>query len=217
MSPEKLNSCSDFGNRMVTLGDKGLRDLDVVNVYLDDIIVTGDLWEIHLDRLRNVFERLRNYDVTVNLAKCEFGKATVKYLGHEIGNGLVKPLECYIESIMNFSKPQTKKQLMSFLGSVGYYRKFCRNFSDIASPSTQLLKKNHIFKWKEECNNTFENLKLILISKPVIHAPCFEKPFKLHIDSSEIAAGGVLLQENNEVLYPVAYFSKKYNDHQQRL
>ena len=105
---------------------------------------------------------------------------------------------------------------MSFLGSVGYYRKFCKNFSDIANPLTRLLQKDKLFKWNEECDNAFENLKLILMSKPVIHAPCFEKPFKLNIDSSEVAAGGVLLQEHHGVLYPVAYFSKKYNDHQQR-
>ena len=192
-----------------------LRNLERVYVYLDDIIVIGNTWETHLDRLRKVFERLEEYDVTVNLAKCEFGKTTVKYLGHEIGNGVVKPLDCHIDSIKNFSKPQTKKELMSFLGSVGYYRKFCKNFSDISSPLTHLLKKNSVFKWTEECNDAFEKLKLILMSKPVIHAPCFEKPFKLYIDSSEIAAGGVLLQEY-EILYPIAYFSKKYNEHQQR-
>ena len=193
-----------------------LKDVEGVYVYIDDIVVPGNTWQEHLTKLKQVFQKLKEYDITVNLAKCEFGKATVTYLGHEIGSGLVKPLDCHIKNIQNFKRPETKKELMSFLGSVGYYRKFCRNFSDVASPLTDLLKKNKAFEWTEECHNAYENLKLILMSKPVVNAPCLDEPFKLFVDSSEVAAGGVLMQEKNGVLHPLAYFSKKFNVHQKR-
>ena len=185
-------------------------------VYIDDIVVPGNTWEEHMTKLRQVFKKLEEHHITVNLAKCEFGKATVRYLGHEIGSGFVKPLDCHIENIKNFKRPETKKEVMSFLGSVGYYRKFCKNFSEIAAPLTNLLKKSQVFQWTESCQQAFEKLKLMLMSKPVVVAPCPDKAFKLYIDSSELAAGGVLMQERNGILHPVAYFSKKYNVHQQR-
>ena len=167
-----------------------------------------------MSKLKKLFEKLKEYYITINLAKCEFGKASVMYLGYEIGNGMVKPLDCHIRNIESMKEPKTKKELMSFLGTVGYYRKFCKNFSEIANPLTALLKKDAHFNWTVECNSSFEKLKLLLMSKPVLRAPCFEKPFILQIDSSEVAAGGVLLQEYDQILYPVAYFSRKYDNHQ---
>jgi len=87
-------------------------------------------------------------NLTVNLAKCEFGHATVTFLGHVVGQGHVKPIQAKVEAIAQYPTPTHKKALMRFLGMVGYYRKFCPNFSDVASPLTDLLKKNAKFTWK---------------------------------------------------------------------
>ena len=191
-----------------------LRGIEGVYVYLDDVVITGKTWKEHLEKLKLVFEAFAKHNITINLSKCDFGKATVKYLGHEVGSCTVKPLDCHIKSISSFPVPQCKKEVMKFLGTVGYYRKFCKNFSDVAHPLTELLKKKIPFNWDSKCDIAFNNLKLLLMSKPVLKAPDFEKPFILQIDSSEVGAGSVLLQDYDGVLHPVSYFSHKYDEHQ---
>ena len=97
----------------------------------------------------------------------------------------------------------------------GYYRKFCNNFSAVAEPLTNLLKKRTKFIWNDKCQKAFDTIKAILISSPVLLAPNFEKPFKLAVDASDIGAGSVLIQEdNNGVDHPVCYFSRKFNHYQ---
>ena len=104
---------------------------------------------------------------------------------------------------------------MGFLGMAGYYRKFCNNFSVIAEPLTNLLGKRVKFIWTDNCQKSFEKLKAILKSAPVLLAPRFNKEFKLAIDASDVGAGSVLLQEDdNGVDHPVCYYSKKFNKHQ---
>lgn len=96
-------------------------------VYLDDVVVYSNTWEDHLDRIRTLFERLTGENLTVNLAKCEFAKATVTYLGKVVGQGYVRQVDAKVLAIKEFPVPVTKKELMRFLGLVGYYRCFCGN------------------------------------------------------------------------------------------
>lgn len=111
-------------------------------IYLDDLVVFSDSWESHLKRLRSVLRRLSDARLTVNLAECEFAKATMTYLGKVVGNGEVRPMQAKIQ---NFPSPTTKKELMRFLGLAGYYRSFCRNFSTVVAPLTDLLKGKTMF------------------------------------------------------------------------
>ena len=100
------------------------------------------------------------------------------------------------------------------MGMVGYYHKFCYNFSTVAEPLTTLLQKQK-FMWSTECQRAFEKIKSLLLSALVLKAPDFEKPFKLQIDSIDIGIGAVLLQEGHHgINYPVSYFSYKFNKHQ---
>ena len=104
---------------------------------------------------------------------------------------------------------------MRFLGMAGYYRKFCKKFSGIAEPLTNLFKKSTKFKWNDKCQDAFDRLKAILKSAPVLLAPDFDKCFKLAVDASDVGIGAVLLQEdNNGIAHPVCYFSKKFNKYQ---
>ena len=130
--------------------------LDGCDAYIDDVIIYSDSWSDHLQRIRKFFERLSEAKLTVNLAKTEFCHATVTFLGHLVGQGQVKPLEAKVNAISEFPVPKCKRQLMRFLGMAGYYRKFCKNFSGIAEPLTNLLKKSTKFKWNE-------NVKMHLI------------------------------------------------------
>ena len=192
-----------------------LGDLDGVGIYVDDIVVYNDTWDEHLCGLEKVFGRLRDANLTVNLSKSDFGQAEVTYLGHVVGYGKVKPVDAKIECIKEFPVPRNKKSLMRFLGMVGYYRKFCKNFAAVTVPLTDLLRKSKPFVWSIECQDAFEKVKNLLCTHPVMSAPDFTKPFMLAVDASDFAAGAILMQRNNDgVDHPVAYFSKKFNNHQ---
>lgn len=154
-------------------------------------------------------------NLTINLMKSEFGKATVKYLGHIVGQGQVKPLDAKIQAIEKFPVPTSRKELARFLGMAGYYRNFCLNFSDIASQLTNLLSKKVKFIWTDKCQLAFGKVKLLLQNYPVLRSPDYEKPFKLIIDSSDVGTGSVTVQEDSEGLdHPIGYFSKKFLKHQ---
>ncbi|KAG1926323.1 thy-1 membrane glycoprotein [Pimephales promelas] len=163
-------------------------------VYLDDIVVYSDTWDQHLIRIRALFKRLSDAKLTVNLAKCEFARATVTYLGKVVGMGKVRPVRAKVMAIDKFPSPQTKRELMRFLGMAGYYRSFCPNFSSVVAPLTDLLQAKAKFVWTPKCEDAFENVKRLLTSSPVLTAPRLDKPFKLQVDASQIGAGAVLLQ-----------------------
>ena len=97
----------------------------------------------------------------------------------------------------------------------GYYRKFCQNFADVVSPLTTLLKRDKKFYWNDECQQAFDRTKAILQTVPVLTSPNFDKPFKLHIDASDVGAGSVLLQDDDlGIDHPVCYYSKKFVEYQ---
>lgn len=108
-----------------------------------------------------------------------------------------------------------KKELQRFLGLVGYYRSFCKNFSTVVAPLTDLLKGNTCFVWSSLCQKAFDNVKSVLCSSPVLAVPRLDRPFKIHVDASDVGAGAVLLQTDaNWVDRPVSFYSRKFNSFQ---
>lgn len=103
--------------------------------------------------------------------------------------------------------PKCRRDVRKFLGLGGYYRRFVRNFSDIADPLTNLLRKKVAFVWTDETQRAFDNLKRILINFSVFRAPDFDLPFSLATDASDVGVGAVLLQNDEQgVSHPVAFF-----------
>lgn len=190
-------------------------DLKNTEGYIDDIVTYSNKWQQHLTYLRNLFIRLSEAKLTVNLLKSEFCQAVVQYLGHRVGQGIVRPIAAKVEAINNFPVPTSRRELMRFLGMAGYYRKFCSNFSTLALPLTNLLQKKVKFIWSDACQIAFEKIKTILMSEPILAAPDFSKPFQLMVDASDIGVGSILLQaDETGVAHPVCYYSKKLNKHQ---
>ncbi len=205
------NAPATFQRLMNTI----LGDVANCKVYLDDIVVFSFDWKEHVNTLFTVFTRLLNASLTLNLAKCEFAKATVTYLGKQVGQGQVRPVAQKVQAIVKFSVPQTKRELRRFLGMAGYYRAFCRNFSDVVLPLTNLLRSSQMFRWSDECQHAFKSVKALLCSAPVLSAPDYSRGFKIDVDASATGAGAVLLQDDGDgVEHPVAYFSKKFLPHQ---
>ncbi len=205
------NAPATFQRLMNTI----LGDVANCKAYLDDIVVFSSSWREHVNTLFTVFTRLFNASLTLNLAKCEFAKATVTYLGKQVGQGQVRPVAQKVQAIVDFPVPQTKRELRRFLGMAGYYRAFCRNFSDVVLPLTNLLRSSQKFVWSDECQHAFKSVKALLCSAPVLSAPDYLRGFKIEVDASASGAGAVLLQDDDDgVEHPVAYFSKKFLSHQ---
>ena len=194
------------------LMDCVIRGLEFAAAYLDDLIVFSESWEDHLIHIRSVLEQLRKAGLTAKAKKCEFGASECVYLGHIVGSGSVKPEMDKTDAIRQFPTPQTKKDVHSFLGITGYYRRFVANYSDIAAPLTDLTKKNAPNKvsWTPSCEQAFNTLKERLCSEPILKSPDFECPFILQTDASEYGVGAVLSQQTEDGQeHPVAYWSRK--------
>jgi len=190
-------------------------DLEGVRCYLDDLVIWSDSWEEHLVRLRALFSALSAANLTVNLQKSEFGHAHVTFLGHVIGQGQVAPVAAKVEAVLQYPAPVDRKGLMRFMGMAGYYRRFCKNFSQVSAPLTNLLSTKRAFRWSDDCQQAFENLKHLLCTAPVLQAPDINKPFAIQVDASDNGVGAVLLQrDGSKVLRPVCYFSYKYKTYQ---
>jgi len=185
------------------------------NVYLDDIVVYSNDWESHVASLAIVFERLAKAALTLNLAKCDFARATVTYLGKQVGQGQVKPVDAKVAAVLAYPVPTNRRELRRFLGMTGYYRCFCKNFSVVVAPLTKLCSPVIPFVWTKECDYAFDAAKSLLCSAPILAAPNFVLPFQLEVDASGTGAGAVLLQVGEDgVHHPVSYFSTKFKRHQ---
>lgn len=154
--------------------------------YLDDLVIYTDTWDDHLKVLETVFQRLEQANLTINLAKCEFGKATVTYLGKQVGQGQVRTVQEKVQAIKDYPVPTTRRELRRFLGMAGYYRSFCPNFSTVVALLTSLLSPSNVFKWNDKCRHAFDCTKLLLSESPVLKAPDFSKPFKIEVDASAL-------------------------------
>jgi hypothetical protein len=146
---------------------------------------------------------LANQQFVVKPSKCVFGQTKVDYLGHLIIVAGVKVNPRKIESMQNWPQPKTVIELHGFLGLTGYYRKFVKNYSLIAQPLTQLLKKEQ-FGWSLEAIKAFEELKLAMAITPILGLPKFFDMFVLETHASYIGIGAVLAQQGR----PLAYMSK---------
>ena len=118
-------------------------------------------------RLQTLMTRLQEAGLTINLAKSSFGKSSVGYLGHVVGNGTIRPKEVNVEAILAFPTPTTRKALMRFLGMAGFYRRFCNNFT-MAAPLTNHTSAFVPFTWTPACEQAFQHLKSSLH-----HHQCF--------------------------------------------
>ena len=130
---------------------------------------------------------LRQHNLTAKPVKCQFGMRECTYLGHIVGNGQVRPDSAgKLNAVKQFPVPKTKKDVRSFLGLTGYYRKFIGNYTSLAAPLSDLTCKQSPEKipWTTECNNAFEKLKLALCDTPVLANPDFTKQFILQTDAS---------------------------------
>jgi hypothetical protein len=208
------NSPATF-NRLMR---KILKGLEHTECFLDDILIHTETFDEHLLECRNVLERLQQAHLTAKPSKCEIMQTSLEYLGHVIGEGKIQPTNGKLKAIESAPRPETKKQVRSFLGLIGYYRKFVPHFATIAAPLTDLTKKGvpNKFEWKIEHENAYKRLKSMLLATPILRLPDLSKPFIVRTDASNHGIGAVLFQEHGSWKYPVAYASRKLLESERR-
>ena len=177
-------------------------------VYLDDVIVFAPTEEEHLRRLDLVLGRISKAGLTLKPSKCHWMKSSVKFLGHIISGKGVMVDPAKVESVSNFPVPKNSTEVRSFLGLTSYYRRFIDDFASRSKALAELTKKKRIFKWTEEAQKSFDDLKTCLTTAPVLRCPDFNLPFKLYTDACDYGIGAVLAQDAPDGEVVVAYASR---------
>lgn len=185
---------------------------NICYVYLDDIIIVGHNLKNHLENVSKVLRRLVQFNLKIQLDKCEFLRRETEFLGHIITPEGIKPNPDKITKILEWPLPKNEKQIRQFLGLSGYYRRFIKNYSKITKPMTKYLKKDQTVDTNDpEFIESFTKLKETIASDQVLAYPDFELPFILTTDASNYAVGAVLSQVQDKVERPIAFASRTLN------
>jgi hypothetical protein len=180
-------------------------------VFIDDILVYSRNEEEHTGHLHVVLQYMREHRLYVKLSKCDFWLKEIKFLGHTISQDGIAVDPHKVQEVMNWKPPTTVRQIRSVLGLAGYYRRFILDFSRIAKPMTELLKKGAKFEWGQKCEDAFHTLRQHLTTSPVLAQPHNNKSFDVYCDASGTGLGCVLMQDNRVI----AYASRAFRPHEQ--
>ncbi|UYV66441.1 hypothetical protein LAZ67_4001687 [Cordylochernes scorpioides] len=176
--------------------------------YLDDVIIYSPDFPTHLKRLEAVFRCFRESNLILNDKKCRFVFEELEILGYITSKHGIKPAEHNIKAIRNFPRPTKVKEVQSFLGMCSYYRKFIKDFSKIADPLTNLIKKSVSFTWTERQEEAFQTLKTALLSPPILGHFNPNAPTYIHTDASNIGIGATLVQDIGGEEKVISYLSR---------
>ena len=163
-------------------------------VYLDDICVFSSSFEQHKTDVEEVFVRLRKAKLKLKPSKCHFFQRQIKYLGHIISAGGILPDPDKLKAIERMPVPTNVSTLQSFLGLIGYYRKFIKDFSILCQPLYHLTKNNVPFDWSESHTVLIQHLKNKLTSSPILAHPNFDNGFIINTDACDTGLGATLSQ-----------------------
>lgn len=185
--------------------------------YIDDILLFSGFFADHVRHLRQLFQAIKSEGLRLKFSKYTFAANSVKYLSHIIQNNSVRPLKDNLISIKNFPTPKTQKNVRQFLGKINFHHKYVPKIAIKLEPLHNPLRKGQTFNWTKACQESFDEMKQILCSQPVLTIFVPNLPIHIYTDASILGVGAVLKQpqKNNEEK-TVAYFSKKLNEVQKR-
>ncbi|KAG1940729.1 interleukin-1 receptor accessory protein-like 1-A [Pimephales promelas] len=190
--------------------------VDSTLVYLDDVIVFSPDFASHLLHLERVFQAMEKYGLKLRPDKCQLFRSEVQFLGHRVSAAGVSPDPEKVSAVQGWEAPKTVRQVRSFLGFVGYYRRFIKGFSGIAKPLNRLLegtgrsrpRGSPSVNWDSACESAFQQLKRELLQAPILAYADFTQPFILYTDASNAGLGAVLAQRQQGVERVIAYASR---------
>jgi len=187
---------------------------DMIHLDVDDIIVKSRDREGHTANLRRFFDRLWQFNMRLNPAKCTFGVTAGKLLGVMITQRGIEIDPSKIKAISEMPTPKTEKEIRGFLGRVQYISRFISRLAMVCEPIFKLLKKNFDKKWNDQCQEAFDKIKEYLQNPPVLSAPIPAAPMRLYLTVTETALGAMLAQvhDDDPGERPIYYVSRKLND-----
>lgn len=205
------NAPATFQRMMNTILSEYINKICII--YMDDILVFSTSISEHFESLTKIFKCLSKNNLKIQYDKCKFLSRSTEFLGHIITSEGIKPNPEKIQAIQKIKLPRTVKEIQSFLGLTGYYRKFIKNYSVIASPIIKYLRKNQKINLKDrQYIEAFDKLKLIMTSPPLLVFPDFSKRFTVTTDASNVAIGAVLSQNGK----PICFASRTLNGAEKR-
>lgn len=192
-----------------------LRGLDFLFAYLDDIFIFSKSERQHLQHLEQVFSRLTQHNLAINITKCEFGKSHIQFLGHRVSAKGIEPLPDKVKVIKEYQRPTTVSELKTFLAMVNFYRRFLPHAIQSQLPLLPFLKGNKkrdktVIEWTNDTNSAFESCKNQLANSTLLNHPKHGASLSLSIDASDSAAGAALHQVIGNTVEPLGFFSKKF-------
>ncbi|RDX77275.1 Retrovirus-related Pol polyprotein from transposon 17.6, partial [Mucuna pruriens] len=185
---------------------------DCMEVFMDDFTVYADSFEACLSNLSRVLKRCIDTNLVLNFEKCHFMVTEGIVLGHLVSNRGIEVDKAKIDVITSLPNPASVREVRSFLGHVGFYRRFIKNFSKLALPLSKLLQKDVEFNFDQPCIKAFQELKNRLTSAPILQAPNWDLPFELMCDASNSALGAARVGQPEHV---IAYASRTMDPAQQ--
>ena len=189
------------------------REGSMVMAYIDDIVIATETIEDHMDRLREVFQCLREAGFKMRVSKCDFMKSEIKYLGRVVSADGIKPDPKAVAKLKDWDIPRTKTELQSFLGFANYYRDFIPWHAKLVAPLHAMTGAGSSFLWGEEQQRAFNSIKVALMEATALAQPDTEGEFVLDTDASGVAISGILHQwqgpPESRKLRPIVFGSKK--------
>ncbi len=183
-----------------------------VYTYLDDLIICSKNGDSHLAKLEAVLLKFRKAGLKAKLTKCEFLKSKITFLGHIVDGDGIHTMDDKISAIKNFQQPQNVQKVRSFLGLCGCLRPFTRGFARIASPLTQILRKEVPFHWNAPQDKSFNDLKSAFINALALAFPDYSVPLSLYTDASTLGLGAVFMQPDTRGKnHAIAYARRTLN------
>ncbi|KAM1157128.1 hypothetical protein ACFX2B_027542 [Malus domestica] len=186
----------------------------IIEVFMDDFSVFGDSFDGCLDNLTIILKRCVETNLVLNWKKCHFMVRQGIVLGHIVSEIGIEVDKSKIDLVRYLPSPTSVREVRSFLGHAGFYRRFIKDFSKISNPLCRLLQKDVAFDFNKECEKAFNHLKDMLTSAPIIVPPDWSLPFELMCDASDYALGAVLGQRKDKRPHAIYYASRTLNDAQ---
>lgn len=174
---------------------------------MDDLIIPSQNARQAIDSLKRVLKVSSQAGLHLNWQKCKFLQTKIEYLGHVVTDGTIEPSECKTKAVIKFPVPKCVKDIQSFLGLTGYFRKFICRYSIIARPLTNLLRSNVEFRFGKDEEQAFQNLKFALSNKPVLKLYKIGVETELHTDASKFGYGAILLQKGSDDVFDPTYYA----------
>ena len=177
--------------------------------YIDDIIVFSKTFDLHMEHLEQVFERIEAVGLQLRAEKCALARKELLYLGHVLNQHGVQTNPKLISTVRDCVPPRNPKDVERFLGLTNYYRRFVHGYASIVHPIQRLTRDEVVWEWTDTCQAAFQKLKECLCTAPILVYPDFEKDFKLEIDASGDGLGAVLSQKGSDSRdHVISYWSQ---------